>query len=264
MVSDSCQHVLFLAWTFAVTQLSMNYWYYRIHLPRLKWISCVLSSLWSPLKSKNGAPVGIRLLLNMTVCIWCVSCNLAVCISPSAVRSAFPFIWRHLAQLCLLSHSDAYRTEELSAAYLFLQQKLGKQWVMDVSSCHFDHWSTQVIWSLKTKNPTTKQTQLHASVISLSNSHFLYLPLDWHCCQALMEEGKSNSFNITHCCLLCDLFPVDSSIYLGDKENTEACEVYLLDRSELTETFFSSFSPSPHSQSAFCFYKVIHVFFFEI
>lgn len=111
---------------------------------------------------------------------------------------------------------------------------------------------------------TTKQTQLHASVISLSNSHFLYLPLDWHWCQALMEEGKFNSFKITHCCLLCDLFPVDGSIYLGDKENTEACEVYLLDRSELTETFSSSFSPSSHSQSAFCFYKVIHIFFFEI
>lgn len=79
-----------------------------------------------------------------------------------------------------------------------------------------------------------------------------------------MEKGRSNSFKITHCCLLCALFPLDGSIYLGDKENTEACEVYLLDRSELTETFSSSFSPSPHSQSAFCFYKVIHAFFFEI
>lgn len=74
-----------------------------------------------------------------------------------------------------------------------------------------------------------------------------------------MEKWKSNSFKITQCCLLCDLFPVDGSIYLGDKENTEACEVYLPDRCELTETFSSSFSPSP--QSVFCFYKVIHIFF---
>lgn len=68
-----------------------------------------------------------------------VSCNLAVCISPSAVHSAFPFIWKHPTQLCFLGHSGTYKMEELSAAYLFLQQKLGEQWVMDVSSCHFDH-----------------------------------------------------------------------------------------------------------------------------
>lgn len=77
-----------------------------------------------------------------------------------------------------------------------------------------------------------------------------------------MEKGKSNSFKITQCCLLCDLSSVDGSIYLGDKENTEACEVYLLDRCELTETFSSSFTPSPHSESAFCFSKAIHIFFF--
>lgn len=39
-------------------------------------------------------------------------------------------------------------------------------------------------------------------------------------------------------CLRRDLFPVDGSIYLGDKENTEACEVCLPDRWELAETFF--------------------------
>jgi len=60
-----------------------------------------------------------------------------------------------------------------------------------------------------------------------------------------MERGKSNSSKITQCCLLCDLFPVDGSIYLGDKENTEACEVDLLDRCELTETFSSSFFSFP-------------------
>lgn len=53
-----------------------------------------------------------------------------------------------------------------------------------------------------------------------------------------MEKGKSNSFTIARCCLRCDLFPVDGSIYLGDKENTEACEVCLPDRWELAETFF--------------------------
>lgn len=49
MVSDSCQHVLFLAWTLAVTQLSMKYWWYRIHSWRPKWIRCVLVQLlWNP------------------------------------------------------------------------------------------------------------------------------------------------------------------------------------------------------------------------
>lgn len=174
-------------------------------------------------------------------------------------------MWKHPAQLCLLNRSDASKKEDLSVAYLFLRQKLGEPWlwvwavVTLTTEVHDELYEV-----LKQKTSTAKQTQLHASVISLSNSHFLYLPLDWHYCQALMEEGKSNSFKITHCCLLCDLFPVDGSIYLGDKENTEACEVYLLDRCELTETFSSSFSPSPHSRSAFCFYKVIHMFFFEI
>lgn len=79
-----------------------------------------------------------------------------------------------------------------------------------------------------------------------------------------MEKGKSNSFKVIQCCLLCHLFPVDGSIYLGDKENTEACEVYLLDRCELTETFPSSFSPSPHSPSLFVFIKHSIYFFFPL
>lgn len=194
----------------------------------------------------------------------------------------FPVIWQfvfHLLQCTL--HFHLFGSIQLNFASWVIQVPTKwKSWVLP-TYFYNKNWESNGLWMwavvilttevhnelyevLKQKTSTTKQTQLHASVISLSNSHFLYLPLDWHCCQALMEEGKSNSFKITHCCLLCDLFPVDGSIYLGDKENTEACEVYLLDRSELTETFSSSFSPSPHSQSAFCFYKVFHVFFFEI
>lgn len=64
-----------------------------------------------------------------------------------------------------------------------------------------------------------------------------------------MEKGKSNSFQVTQCCLLRDLFPVDGSIYLGDKENTGACEVCLLDRCEPTETVLILFSFPPFTVS---------------
>lgn len=140
--------------------------------------------------------------------------------------------------------------EELSGAYLFLQQKLGEQWVIDVSSCHFDHWGTQwVIRSLKTKKPTTKQTQLHAPVISLSNSHFLYLPLDWHCCQALMEEGKSNSFKITHCCLCVTFFQLMVQfIWVIKKTLRHVKSIFLTDLSLLKLFPHPFLLPYIHSQ----------------
>lgn len=95
MVSDSCQHVLFLAWTFAVTQLSLKYWWYRIHSSRLKQLHCVLVQPLVPFEIQKWSSSRDQVTAGCD-CVHfgvlsSVSCSLAVCILPSAIRSAFLF-----------------------------------------------------------------------------------------------------------------------------------------------------------------------------
>lgn len=81
--------LLFLAWTFTVSQLSMKYWSYRIHPSRLKWICCVLVQLMISLEMQKWS--SSRDLLNMTIVhfgvLSPVFCHLAVCILPSTIHA---------------------------------------------------------------------------------------------------------------------------------------------------------------------------------